>query len=317
MVVAVVAVLLASAVSFAAQPATAQDSPSSNETGVAIFTVTNLTVEPASVKVGDRVIIKADVGNNGVSGGVYTAVLRVNGEEADSRELPYLAAGETEGVEFVYTPSSAGSYQCTIDGASGSFEAIAPPEATEPVFDTGPIVYWQPLNDEITQNQEAVFELYMRNPLPNTRALVVDYTAHVPPGSIIYGQQMGASTAAGTVGGTFRVLPGAASAFKMNVKAEKIGTFYAEFNALWWPEGGEPLQPGFYNYPYHVSAPSADYSPASNEVQDYGTVTVRNTTGNTTPIPPIPDKPGWVWVIVAAVGGIGGGILVTKALEKP
>ena len=97
----------------------------------AVFSVSNLSVEPAEVEPNEAVTISLSVANTGGTEGSYTVVLRLNGvKEAEKRVT--IAAGASEIVIFSVTRELAGSYSVTVDGLSASFTVVAPPPPPPP-----------------------------------------------------------------------------------------------------------------------------------------------------------------------------------------
>lgn len=132
-------------------------------------------------------------------------------------------------------------------------------EKKEGKFRVGPTVRIRPLNDQISQNQDGLIELYMDNPSLNDVTLSVDARISVPSSIHIYGQGFGEAGAAGMVYGKFEVPPGSARTINIVIKAENIGDFSAQFSGMYWPgDNKDAYQPISLTHPFKVSAPSKD-----------------------------------------------------------
>ncbi len=103
------------------------------------FSVSNLTITPNKVKVGEPVNISIIVSNNGMQTGKYSVVLRVGGVVENITDLS-LPPGASQTAGFTVTKDVAGDYYADIDGMGGFFTAIplAPPSFIVSNFTIGP-----------------------------------------------------------------------------------------------------------------------------------------------------------------------------------
>jgi hypothetical protein len=81
--------------------------------GPAEFEVISLDVEPTEVTTGDTLTITAVVENTGGSEGTYNAVLTVDDDIVETKEVT-LAAGETQMATFSLVVTEAGTYQLGV-----------------------------------------------------------------------------------------------------------------------------------------------------------------------------------------------------------
>jgi hypothetical protein len=171
----------------------------------------------------------------------------------------------------------------------------------EAKFRVGPTVKLRPLNDVINKSADGLIELYMDNPSLNDVVLNVDARISVPSGIHVYGQGFGEAGAAGTVYGTFDVLPGKARTIYITIKAEKTGDFYAQFSGLYWPDDNkDAFNPISLTHPFKVYEPSPNPNdPKPSNPQQLGG------TGQELP---------YTWIILAAV--ILGGIALILGLGR-
>ncbi|MHB8085803.1 MAG: COG1361 family protein [Dehalococcoidia bacterium] len=103
------------------------------------FSVSNLTITPNKVKVGEPVNISIIVSNNGMQTGKYSVVLRVGGVVENISDLS-LPPGASQTAGFTVVKDVAGDYYADIDGLGGFFTAIplAPPSFIVSNFSIGP-----------------------------------------------------------------------------------------------------------------------------------------------------------------------------------
>jgi hypothetical protein len=86
----------------------------------AAFTVSNLTVEPASITPGGTVTITVTVTNSGETRGTHTVVLNINGAKEAEKSIT-LNGGASGNVSFTASRSAAGTYTVTIGALSKTF----------------------------------------------------------------------------------------------------------------------------------------------------------------------------------------------------
>ncbi|GAH19673.1 unnamed protein product [marine sediment metagenome] len=105
----------------------------------AAFSVSNLTVEPTGIKLGEAVTVSIVVANTGGESGSYTVVLKIDGVK-EAEETVTITAGESQDVSFSATREEPGNYTVTVDAWSGSFTVVAPEEEEEvPLRSTSPL----------------------------------------------------------------------------------------------------------------------------------------------------------------------------------
>jgi len=97
----------------------------------AVFSLSNLTIQPAEVQPEEAVTISVYVANTGGSEGSYTVLLNINGAVETSKEV-MVNAGFSKEVTFTTTRDMLGTYTVTVDGLSGSF-TVAPAIPVVPV----------------------------------------------------------------------------------------------------------------------------------------------------------------------------------------
>jgi hypothetical protein len=107
--------------------------------GMPKFSVSNLTITPNSVKVGESISVSIIVSNNGVQAGKYSVVLRVAGVVENISDLT-LPPGASQAASFTVIKDTPGDYYADIDGIGGFFTVIplAPPAFTVTNFSVGP-----------------------------------------------------------------------------------------------------------------------------------------------------------------------------------
>ena len=94
----------------------------------AAFKVSQLSISPTAVQVGEKVTISATVANTGEVEGSYTVTLKINGATEATKKVT-LAGGQSTKVTFSVVRDVAGSYQVNVDGQVGSFTVAKAPLA--------------------------------------------------------------------------------------------------------------------------------------------------------------------------------------------
>jgi len=102
------------------------------------FTLSGLSVSPASVNVGASVTVQVTVKNIGDLEGSTTVDLLVNGVEEQSKTVT-LAGGASTTVSFSVTKTTVGSYTVKVGDLTGSFTVVEPPTPAAFTF-TGLVV---------------------------------------------------------------------------------------------------------------------------------------------------------------------------------
>ena len=107
--------------------------------GVPKFAVSNLTITPTKVKVGEAVNISIIVSNNGSQTGKYSVVLRIGGVVENISDMT-LPAGASQTASFTVIKDIAGDYYADVDGLGGFFTVIplAPPSFVTSNFSVAP-----------------------------------------------------------------------------------------------------------------------------------------------------------------------------------
>ena len=107
--------------------------------GMPRFSVSNLTITPNRVKVGEPVTISVIVFNQGVQTGKYSIVLRLGGVVENISDIT-LPPGANQTASFNVVKDAAGDYYADIDGMGGFFTVIplAPPSFSVSNFSISP-----------------------------------------------------------------------------------------------------------------------------------------------------------------------------------
>lgn len=116
-------------------PVPAPSPPLPPDTTPATFNVSDLSIAPTEVDIGETVNITILLTNTGGQSGSYEVTLRVNGIIEASKKVT-LAAGDSELVSFSTIKNTAGTYSLEVDGLTGSFtvkeKPVAPPTTQPP-----------------------------------------------------------------------------------------------------------------------------------------------------------------------------------------
>lgn len=164
----------------------------------------------------------------------------------------------TTGTTMV-TPAVIQTVAQTVVQPTQIMQPIQTEEAKVKKFRIGPTVRIRPLNDVIKKDQDGLVEIYFDNPSINDYPLTVEARISVPSGIHIYGQGFGSAAAAGMVYGTFEVPPGSVRTINIDIKAEKVGDFSAQFTGTYYPgDNKDAYQPISLTHPFTVLEASSD-----------------------------------------------------------
>jgi len=89
------------------------------------FIVSDLTIQPAEVRPGEPATITVTVANTHHTWGIYSLLLKINGERETGGQAN-VDAGSSQEVSFNVTRRDPGIYRVFINGLSGSFSVVAP-----------------------------------------------------------------------------------------------------------------------------------------------------------------------------------------------
>lgn len=103
--------------------------PTACATKPAEFEVTALNISPSEVVRGESTTVTVDIENIGGREGTYTAILTIDGMEAETKEIT-LAAGAKETVPFTVTQDAPGTCQIELGGLSRTLRVLKPAEFT-------------------------------------------------------------------------------------------------------------------------------------------------------------------------------------------
>ena len=95
----------------------------------AAFTLSNLSVSPASIQAGEDVTVTVEVENTGEESGSTTVEVELDGVEADS-ELVTLNGGASTTVSFTVTSETEGAHTVEVGSLSGDFTVEEAPPGT-------------------------------------------------------------------------------------------------------------------------------------------------------------------------------------------
>ena len=92
-----------------------------------IFKVTGLTVDKEKAKIGETVKIAATIANSGDQSGDYQAILKVNENAENQKNVAGLAPGSNGSVDFEFSKSAAGTYNIQVGEKSTVVEVTKAP----------------------------------------------------------------------------------------------------------------------------------------------------------------------------------------------
>ena len=116
------------------------------ELPAATFEVTNLSISPVKVKVGETVTISILVAETSGVSGSYDATLKINGTVVEKQEVA-LGPQQSQTVTFTIVEKEAGSYKVEVNGLVSEFiveepAPEAPPPPPTPTPPAKPINWW-------------------------------------------------------------------------------------------------------------------------------------------------------------------------------
>jgi hypothetical protein len=88
---------------------------------LASFDLSNLDIEPSSVKEGDSVSISCDITNTGTVAGSHTVTLKIDGEIIEEKKVS-LDIGDSETVSFDVVCENVGEFNVDVNGKTGNYE---------------------------------------------------------------------------------------------------------------------------------------------------------------------------------------------------
>jgi len=88
----------------------------------AAFTISNLSISPAEVDVGESVTISVTVANTGDLSDTYEVRFKIDDTVVETEEVT-LEGGDSERLVFTTAKDTAGTYTVDVNGLSGSFVA--------------------------------------------------------------------------------------------------------------------------------------------------------------------------------------------------
>ncbi|MFA5375504.1 MAG: CARDB domain-containing protein [Dehalococcoidia bacterium] len=93
----------------------------SGNCGIAEFELSSLIIAPSAPYINQDIIISVDITNTGEERGNYSAILTVNSNAIESKEIS-MEPDEKQTVIFTYTPVTAGSYYINVGELNGALQ---------------------------------------------------------------------------------------------------------------------------------------------------------------------------------------------------
>jgi len=114
------------------------------------FEVGALNISPSEAVSGETTTVTVGVTNIGGTEGTYTATLKVDGVEVETREVT-VAASAKETLTWRITEEAPGTHHVAMDGLSGSFKVLKPAEfeVASLVVPSQPVVATSPATVEV------------------------------------------------------------------------------------------------------------------------------------------------------------------------
>ncbi|MDD4876516.1 MAG: CARDB domain-containing protein, partial [Dehalococcoidales bacterium] len=105
----------------------------------AAFTISNLSITPAEVNVGENVTISVLVANTGDLSGSYEVTLEIDNVVVETKDVN-IDSGASQKVTFTIDKNELGTYSVNVSGLSGSFTVQE--EIEIPAADTEVVNWW-------------------------------------------------------------------------------------------------------------------------------------------------------------------------------
>lgn len=121
LIVGIIALCLGSGIFYYTQITSKPDVSSTSQPKAAEFFVSNLTINPTQVEVGQPVKVSVNVTNLGQQDGNYSVDIQVNNAYQDSKEIE-LSGGQNTNVAFTLTESDSGTYVVSIGNLTTTFK---------------------------------------------------------------------------------------------------------------------------------------------------------------------------------------------------
>jgi oligopeptide transport system substrate-binding protein len=88
-------------------------------------TISTVSLAPEKPSLNQAVTIGVNVMNSGKKAESYSAVLKINDAQVDTRQIN-INAGDTQTISFQYTPAASGVFKVDINGQTASFTVVKP-----------------------------------------------------------------------------------------------------------------------------------------------------------------------------------------------
>jgi hypothetical protein len=124
LIVGIIAVCLGSGIFYYTQITSKPVVSSTSQLKAAEFFISNLTINPSELEVGQPVKVTVNVTNLGQQDGNYSVDIRVNNAYQDSKVIE-LSGGQNTTVAFTLTESNSGTYAVSIGNLTSTFKVEA------------------------------------------------------------------------------------------------------------------------------------------------------------------------------------------------
>ena len=193
----------------AASPAFAQEEAEEPD-----YRVVSVVVSPDVPTQGETVSVIANVANLADAAREHVLEVSANGAVVASQTVNF-EPNETKIVVFAFRASNAGDMTIVLDNVSrevrvvpsGASEAPEASEEEEGKMRVGPSVKLSALRDIITEEQDALVDLFWSNSALNERNVNIELTVDLPSGLYMYSANGAMACAAGRCQGIFEAVP--------------------------------------------------------------------------------------------------------------
>ena len=207
------------------------EAESQEEDGADVMIV-SMDVAPEAPTPGDTITVDATLVNFGSVTSEELLELRANGTVVDTFTVS-LTPRENKDVRFSFDVDVPGDVVIVLGGVTREVRVVEP---DQPVMRVGPSVRLDVRQDIITEQQDALIDLFWDNSALNEQAVNIELKVDVPSGLYLYSQDGAMACAAGSCKGLFTALPGDVRNMPITVKADRVGEYFVHMNGRYWPE---------------------------------------------------------------------------------
>jgi hypothetical protein len=190
----------------------------------ATFTISNLSVSPTEVDIGQEVTISAVVANTGDTKGIYEVTLKIDEAVVATKEVT-VAGGASQTVAFTIAEDVAGTYTVGVNGLTSTFVVRAPAVFTISALAISPA--------EVDTGEDITISALVTN----TGDLTGTYEVTLKIDDVAVGTESVTLAGGASEKVTFTTSKDIAATYTVNLNG-LLGTFMVKAGPNWWLIGG-------------------------------------------------------------------------------